>query len=796
MPKRGPRAAVAAAVPLAVLLLIVPTSAVAASPRVDLAGSSAALPPGALPLGVLRSDALSAAGAVGVAADPGTMLHLTVTLRGSDTAGLGAMLNSLSDPRSPDYRHFLTHQESLERFAPRESSVRAVSLYFEEGGAKDLVLSPDGFSLSLDVSARQVMRLFGLPVERVGTPGATGLVAVGTPTLPPTVQALVASVSGLSQPGGRADHSSVAPAERLRPAQWVIDGVGAQEPWFFGSDFASAYHVSSLWPGPSSVANSSYPNGTAVATLLMSGYNATSDRDLPPFDPVAVDSYFNDTFAPGWPHPSLSGVAVPVQGVTPPAPGYFGGQNDSTANSVENSLDLEMAGSAAPGSDLVNFYFGGSLLASPRFTLSDPSVADAFGELLTAALAHDYNGSRLVAISGSFGTAELNDTLWNTELSIAQLMGVTVLAASGDQGNAPDAASGRSQGPGATWPASAAFDSFGTVAVGGSSVVLDGVPTSTFNSSGNLTGAFDPTVTQVASQSVWYDTLGGFGNLSGSDGGASTVYPEPGWQLVSAAQPTVVNATVLQGVRSLGRTTPDVAFPANTTVAYVARDASGVYFEVLQGTSISAPFLAGMLASASHVVGHPFGFLDPELYRIGSYYAAHPGDPTNPYLDVQNGGNYLFSAGPEWDAVTGWGGLDAVGFLAADANASVRDYQYLGPTPGLPHLPSITGGTLTEYLLLLLGVGIASAAVVVIWRGRPKAPRAPPYGSYGAQNWTPQPPASGSPGPLPPGPEPPPPWAPGALGPPMPPGVTLMACPYCGAPRPAEPTRCPSCGRL
>ena len=262
-------------------------------------------------------------------------------------------------------------------------------------------------------------------------------------------------------------------------------------------------------------------------------------------------------------------------GGLPPPPGYYNGSNDTTLDEAENSLDLEMAGSMAPGATLVNFYFAGSVVAAPGSTASNSNVADDFGQTLEAALTHNYSPASLAAVTASFGLPDLNDTLWNIELANAAATGVTVLAASGDQANAPNFLSGRSQGQWPGWPASAAFASDGAISVGGFSFSMSGSPNGTYFSNGTLNTSFDPLAGSF--EQLGADAhRGRRGNLSGTlEGGASSVYGEPAWQLVSAAQPSIVNVTVAQGAVALGRAEPDVAFPAYGVIAYVARDSGG-----------------------------------------------------------------------------------------------------------------------------------------------------------------------------------------------------------------------------
>jgi len=204
---------------------------------------------------------------------------------------------------------------------------------------------------------------------------------------------------------------------------------------------------------------------------------------------------------------------------------------------------------------------------------------------------------------------------------------------------------------------------------------------------------------------------------------------------------------------------------------------------LLGGTSVAAPVLAGLLADVIAVENNgstgpwtALGFLDPEIYRIGSYFAAHPTAPGDPFTAVTSGSNYVFRATPGWDALTGWGQVNAPAFLAADRNATVNGYAYNGSTPGLPPPPVASSPSVPwVYIYAIFGVGIVVAVVLVVLTARPSR-RNPPTAGV--------------------------PWGAGMAAPPSPgvppppgtyPGATFL-CPYCGAVRPAEPVRCPRCG--
>ena len=710
----------------------------------------------------------------------------------SHPAEFASLLSEINDPATPEYHHFLTYAEYIDRFAPSSDAADGVRAALRAAGATEITVAPDRSSMLATMTVREAEATLGVRFVSYGSDGTLPLYsATGPVVLPAALQGRLSAIDGLSDPGGRTLVPTLGlagPARALPeiPGPWagrgraafLYDNASASQ-WFVGSDFTQAYGATALFPA-GSVANATYPTGVAVATLLASGYNITNAADLPPWDPAVVGAYFNATLPSYWPKPHVYGVPVTINSVTPPAPGSLGALNDSTLDEWENSLDLEMAGSLAPGAWVYNFYFAGSLLASSSTTGAD--IASYFAQSLDDALAHNYAPAHLGVVSGSFGLPDLHNSAWDRELDVAASLGVTVVVASGDQGNAPNSRTGGTDGQWPTWPASAAFNDSGAISVGGVSLSLSGVPSAYLQpTSVNL--SFDANDGTIQSMVAWYDTLGGPKSLDGTEGGVSTFFAEPSWQFDSAAQWPIVNATEAQGASSLGRAEPDVAFAANTTLATVFANATGtVSVAPLAGTSIAAPLFAGLLAdvigvtSARNASGWaPLGFLDPEIYRMASYYAAHPGLTTDPFLDVTEGRNYVFRAASGWDALTGWGGLMAAPFLAALEDPAVSGYAYAGPTPTLP--PPHGGGTTIPWTIIsvIFGVGIAVAVALVVLMARPLRSTGPVTIPYGAQ-------AGGTGAPFGPGTQ-------ASIYP----GATFL-CPYCGAVRPAEPVRCLQCG--
>ncbi|MCI4372082.1 MAG: hypothetical protein L3K02_00330, partial [Thermoplasmata archaeon] len=426
--------------------------------------------------------------------DPSTPISLALTLPYANAAKLAQLLVAVESPTSPEYRHFLTHDQFVADFAPPAASLRAVTDTLRSVGAEHVSVSGSGAVVTAVISAGSIQQLFGVRlVEYFSDRGIPLYTALGVPSLPSGLSGQIVGIGGLSDGANPYLSLGLHPSE-LRPVhgaaapQFVLSNTSSE--WFVGSDYTQAYGAAQLFPNGTAGANATFPTRVAVATLLASGYNESTTQNLPPWDPTVVEQYFNDSFPRSWPQSVPAGVPVNIDGISAPPPGSFGTLNDSSLDEFENSLDLEMAGSIAPGAALYNFYFAGSLLAgnTPVGDLAN-DFADDFG----AALAFNYTPARLGVVSGSFGLPDLNDSEWNSYLTEAAAMGVTVVMASGDQGNAPDSQTGRNDGQWPVWPASAAFNSSGSISVGGVSLTLAGVPTTTWNGT-SLNVSFDDMV--------------------------------------------------------------------------------------------------------------------------------------------------------------------------------------------------------------------------------------------------------------------------------------------------------------
>jgi len=283
------------------------------------------------------------------------------------------------------------------------------------------------------------------------------------------------------------------------------------------------------------------------------------------------------------------------------AVGVNGGENHPVGNpnsaDGEVMLDIEVVGAIAPGAEIV-VYFA-------------PNTTSGFLNAITTAV-HDTTHNPSV-VSISWGQAEDRWTrqarrAFNRAFREAGVLGVTVCAASGDDGSRDGVQDGRPH----------------VLACGGTRLESSG-----------------PSIT---SEVVWQEPTGG-----ATGGGVSEVFALPAYQ-----QGAQVPASVNPGHHA-GRGVPDVAGDADPVTGYKVRvdGQNGVF----GGTSAVAPLYAALVALINEKRGRPAGFLNPVLYQ--------PSVASTGFRDITDGNNGAYRAQPGWDACTGLGSPNGDQLLTA-----------------------------------------------------------------------------------------------------------------------------------
>ncbi len=520
----------------------------------------------------------------------------------------------------------------------------ALIAYLSSFGLRVVRTYPDHLLLDVAGTVGQVSAAFGVTLMRYqGRDGRPHYTNTSAPRLPASFAGLVSTVVGLrddtapyrpllrpratvarlplsmrwsARPPDEAHHAS--PARDVRfTAAVPTPPPGLLTP----ANLRAAYDITPVYSGTLAA------SGGQTATVPIMGSGQTVALfELAPYDPADIAAYdgaFGLT--------STAPTSIPVDGGATDSFGFSG--------RLEASLDIELARAVAPGAHLL--VYNGP--ASP--TSSDLTPVDD----VYARIVNDDQAQMLSTSWGQCESAQQADqppdlTLVHNLLAQAAAEGMTVLAASGDQGaydcTTPSGEVDRSA-PAVDYPASDPL----ALAVGGTTLQLarDG---------------------SVAAELGW----------AGSGGGLSGIFARPDWQ---------VGPGVANNLSNGQRQVPDVAMDAGHSYAIVVNKG----WSAVGGTSTGPPIWSGLLALANEAryasaqpQGAPaaqscgmspgLGDIHSELYGLGG---------TTAYRDITTGpDNGLAAPGPGWDYVTGWGVPDANVLL----HALIAEPALAAPGPG------------------------------------------------------------------------------------------------------------------
>jgi kumamolisin len=463
----------------------------------------------------------------------------------------------------------LTHAQFNASHAADPAAVKLVQSFAKEF---DLTVqtgtpAPGRRTMKLTGTVANMQRAFGVSLEHKTIGGVDYRIREGSINLPSELQGYVVAVLGLDNRPQAQPHFRILGEAGAATAQ-AAQGQGFAHPHAGGSTSFTPVQVGQLYQFPKGATAS----GQTIGIIELGGG----------FRPADIKAYFKSI---GQKPPQV--IAVPI---------LTGKNSPSNANSADGEvmLDIEVAGAVAPGARIV-VYFA-------------PNTDQGFLDALAHAI-HDTKYSPSV-ISISWGSAEINWTAqamnaFDAACQSAAALGVTITAASGDNGSSDAVNDGKNH---ADFPASSPH----VLACGGT----------------NLRGSGST----ITGETVWNAQPQG----GASGGGVSTIFPLPTWQ---------AHANVPRpGNTAGGRGVPDVAGDADPATGYIVR-VDGKNF-VIGGTSAVAPLWAGLIAIANQKNGKSAGFIQPVIYGARGKTA---------FRDIVQGNNGSFNAASGWDPCTGLG---------------------------------------------------------------------------------------------------------------------------------------------
>ncbi len=398
---RGPRRVIAALVALAALAVLAPQALAARSPSGR--SPSGRSPSARSTSGHSSSAAHSAPAITRLGAAPATRtIRLDLPLR-IDAAGLARFATAVSTPGSPQYRDYAPVATLARRFGASPAARARVLGYLRHAGATGVRIDPTGLFADATLPVGTAERLFGTDLNRFHADAtraepAENYIAPGRAThVPAALRGAVTGVVGLdTRP--LEDDATPAPATSAYPDRTgTAAGCSAAvaQPGFTPNQYLSSYGYSALQ------AAGYKGQGERIALIEIDGFKSADVR--------AFASCF------GLPVPKIDAYGVGI-GTALPAGG-------------ESTLDLELLDAAAPKLKEIDVYESEPEASQVLRSLTEPLAAKSrIPDVISASLSTCQPDAQ-----AAIGQAGINAV--ESTLELAAATGVSVLAASGDDGS-------------------------------------------------------------------------------------------------------------------------------------------------------------------------------------------------------------------------------------------------------------------------------------------------------------------------------------------------------------------------
>jgi hypothetical protein len=625
-------------------------------------------------------------------------LLLVLRRSAAQDAALAALNERQADPRSADYHHWLSPDEFGALYGAADADIAAITAWLEAHGLRIDQVNAGKVSIEFSGTVAQVQAAFHIEMHDYLVDGVRHIANDRDPQIPRALAPVVVGIASLNDfrppsltrlgplvkrdklTGKITPVTEPAPQKGIDPQFGYVGTDGLQHEDLTPYDFATVYNSLPLWKEATPIIGT----GVTVAIAAGSDISATDVAN------------FRKSF--GLPAKTFTTVHNGVD------PGLSGDQ-------VENTLDVEMVGAAAPGAAI-------TLVASK-------DTATTYGFQLSM----QYIVSKKTApiMSASYGLCELDlgtsgNQFFNSLTQQGATEGITIFISAGDQGSA--GCDGHNSTPDTVGLAVNGMASTPYVtAVGGTDFTWSFInsPISTYwNSTANAEGA---TAKGYIPEVPWNSTCAnplllsvfvsggvpqfkttealcnaafnspsyvGLTGISAGSGGVSACtaptgttastcaggYAKPSWQTGTGVP--------ADGKRDL----PDLSLFSSAwftggingtaiLFCYATTGTNGcdytnpnfVIYQEIAGTSAASPYMAGVMALIEQKAGASQGLANPTLYRLAAQEtlsACNSSTVTNGsscvFYDVTAGNNAQDCKTGDLDCVTKTSG-DALGIL-------------------------------------------------------------------------------------------------------------------------------------
>jgi kumamolisin len=341
------------------------------------------------------------------------IMQIDIVLPLRDQAGLDAFVADVYNPSSPNYRHFLTPEETSARFGPTQENWDALVSFAKENGftvvngsleKRDLVLT--GTVSAIESAFRVTMRNYQHPTENR---------VFYSPNREPSVNLpfQLEHISGLdnySKPHPmlvkRSDYAAAHGISVEEAVSHATTGSGPSAS-FLGSDMRAAYYGGTALTGSGQTVGLFEYVGTDLADLTTYYKNIGQTE---PFTPKLV---------------SVDGTSLTCTCSSKNMTTCENGTTTTSCDDTEQTLDMTQAMGMAPGLAGLTMYVGstdtaiisamtttqdgplpGTIGCSWGWTPADPSTLDGYFETMAA------QGQNFFAASGDSSTWSSRNEAW------------------------------------------------------------------------------------------------------------------------------------------------------------------------------------------------------------------------------------------------------------------------------------------------------------------------------------------------------------------------------------------------
>ena len=517
---------------------------------------------------------------------PGSVIDFEVELR--PAASAAAFATAVSTPGDPAYGQFLTASQWEARFSPTATQVAEVEAFLHSSGFRIRGVSADRLAVEASGTTAQVEKAFKTSVAEYDVAGVTLRLANQDLSLPSGLAGVVAGVSGINQTLTRPADSGV-PSPYAPPAGFHVAPPCASSYGQLLDTMLPAYGNGYPSPAPWAVCGYTPPQ-------LRSAYNLTGADDGAGVTVAIVDAYASPTLkADAQQYASMNDPSNPLADsqFSELLPSSYDFADLCGANSWydEQTLDVEAVHATAPGAHIL--YVGAENCAGEMFG-ADRTIVDGH-------LANVITNSWL-DLGGDVLTDEGTRTMFDNVLMMAAGTGISVLFASGDNGDDFTTLGGVV----GNYPATSPW----VTAVGGTTLQIDASGQRSGEAGWSTARSFLCNEADMALGGCTEAQLGQWLPFDlaldgGSGGGTSFVYPQPSYQ--AGVVPTSLSEFNHTGEPM--RVYPDVSMVADPATGMLIGQTqsfpTGVAYNQyrLGGTSLASPLLAGVIARADEAAG-------------------------------------------------------------------------------------------------------------------------------------------------------------------------------------------------